>query len=168
MASGKTTVGQLVAGRLGRRFVDLDQVITAAAGRTVSQIFADEGEPGFRRREAEALRQVAEAGGMVVATGGGAACAEANLTLMLAAGVVVNLAVTAADAVARAGTDSGRPVLGAAASRSTTADPLAGVVALLASREPFYTRAHHRIDTAGKSPQAVADEVVELLEAKPR
>lgn len=166
MASGKTTVGRIVARRLGWRFADVDQVIAAAAGRPVPQIFADEGESGFRRREAEALRSVAGSRGMIIATGGGAACADANLALMLASGRVVALAVTAADALARAGTGRGRPVLGAATAQSA-GDPVEGVAALLAAREPFYARAHHRIDTAGKSPDGVAAEVLELLEADP-
>jgi shikimate kinase len=163
MASGKTTVGRLVAARMGWAFRDLDQIITAAAGRSVAQLFADpaEGEAGFRRREAAAVREAATLRRAVIATGGGAACVEENLTRMLETGHVVALSVSPAEAVRRAGTVSSRPLLARAA------DPRAAATELLAAREPFYDRAHARIDTVGKRPDAVAEEVVRLLDAEP-
>ncbi|MES1205801.1 MAG: shikimate kinase [Pseudomonadota bacterium] len=165
MASGKTTVGRILAAKLRWRFLDLDGVITDAAGLSVEQIFAREGEAGFRARESEALRQAAASPRAVVATGGGAACVEPNLALMLASGRVVTLLVAPGDAVRRAGPASGRPLLAPAAG---AADPLAAAFRLLAAREPFYARAHHRVETSGKSPEDVADEVLRLLDADPR
>jgi shikimate kinase len=154
-------VGRIVAARLGWTFHDLDQLIVARAGRSVAQLFADpaEGEAGFRRREAEAVREASALRGAVVATGGGAAAVEDNLTCMLGAGRVVALSVSAAEAVRRAGTDGSRPLL-------ATPDPRAAASALLAARAPFYDRAHHRVDTGGKRPEAVAEEVIRLLEAE--
>ena len=157
MASGKTTVGRIVAAELNWQFRDLDQVITDAAARSVPQIFADEGEAGFRGRESEALRAASAWRRTVVATGGGAACSDANLALMLASGRVVALSVTADEVARRAGGDSGRPLLTSAAAAST----------LLAARAPFYARAHNQVDTVGKSPEVVAAEVLSLLEADP-
>jgi shikimate kinase len=163
MASGKTTVGRLIAARLGWGFHDLDQIVVSAAGRSVAQLFADpaEGEAGFRRREAEAVRAAAALRGVVIATGGGAACIEDNLTRMLAAGRVVTLSVSPAEAVRRAGTDGSRPLL------ANQADPRAAAAELLAARATFYERAHHRVDTAGKRPEAIAEEVIRLLDAEP-
>lgn len=161
MASGKTTVGRLVATRVGWRFHDLDHDITAAAGRSVARIFADEGEEGFRRREREALRIATRLTGAVIATGGGAACDEENLVLMLASGTVIALAVTADEVVRRAGPDSGRPLL----VQAPAAPPPGEVAAaLLAARQSFYARAHHRVDTMGKTPQEVAHEVLGLID----
>lgn len=163
MASGKTTVGRIVAARKGWEFRDLDQLITDAAGRSVAQLFADpaEGEAGFRRREAAAVREAAALRRVVVATGGGAACVEENLVTMLNAGRVFTLVVSPEEAVRRAGGDGSRPLLARAA------DPGAAAAELLATRARFYARAHARIDTAGKAPEAVAEEVVRLLDAEP-
>jgi shikimate kinase len=111
MASGKTTVGRLLAERLEWAFVDLDKLIEDGAGGTVADIFAAEGEEGFRKRETEALREVAQRRKTVIATGGGAPCREENLEAMLGAGRVFWLEVSPEEAVQRAGKASGRPLL---------------------------------------------------------
>jgi shikimate kinase len=154
MGSGKTTVGELVAAQLGWAFADLDQDIAAAAGLTIPEIFAREGEAGFRRRETEALRAAAGGRRAVVATGGGAACREENLALMLSAGRVVALRVSPAEAVRRAGRRSGRPLL------DGRADPLVAATELLAARQPFYARAHLHVETDGRGPEDAARAVL--------
>lgn len=153
MATGKTTVGRILAARLGWKLVDLDEVIAAEAGRTVPEIFAAEGEAGFRAREVRAVQAVSAQRRVVVATGGGAACREENLVRMLGAGRVVALAITAEEAVRRARGGAGRPML-------SGQDPVATATALLAAREPFYARAHLQVDTVGRLPQDVAREVL--------
>src|SRR5262245_29303677 len=106
MATGKTTVGRLLAARLGWQMIDLDDEIVRAAGMSVKEIFAARGEAAFREEEARAVREACARPRTVVATGGGAVCREENLAGMLAAGTVVALAVTPDEAVRRAGAAS--------------------------------------------------------------
>jgi shikimate kinase len=153
MGTGKSTVGRLLAASLARPFHDLDDLIVQAAGRPIAEIFRTEGEAAFRSLERRALLRAlegdAEQGGAVLATGGGAACREENLTLMLDRAVVVALSATPEEVLRRTGEASGRPLLDGAG------DPLATARELLAAREPFYSRAHVRIDTVGKRPEEV-------------
>src|SRR4051812_23973084 len=161
MGTGKSTVGRLLAAEIGFAFTDLDDVITRAAGRSVPQIFASEGEAGFRAREEAAVRAAAAMRRTVIATGGGAACREANLAAMLAAGRVVALSAPPAEVLRRTGGGAGRPLL------QGKGDPEAVAAALLAEREPFYARAHVRVDTVGKAPAEVAREVLRALGLRP-
>jgi shikimate kinase len=161
MTSGKSSVGRVVAERLGWAFADLDQVVTAAAQASVAQIFASEGEAGFRRREAQAVAAASGWTRTVVATGGGAACHEESLRLMLQAGRVVALEISPEEVVRRANGGAGRPLLAGAT------DPLAVVTELLRARAPFYARAHHRVVTDGLAIDAVAANVLEVLDGFP-
>jgi shikimate kinase len=162
MATGKTTVGRLVAERLNRRFLDLDHLVEEAAGMKVPELFRTQGEPAFRKAEAEALRRALGTDDVVLATGGGAACREDNLRLMLAEGFVVALSAPPSEVLKRTGGASGRPLLDGAA------DPLAEAQRLLGQREPFYARAHLRVDTVGKAPQDVAAEIVAAVRQEGR
>jgi len=157
MATGKTTVGRILAARLGWRLVDLDDVIAREAGQSVTRIFEGEGEAGFRARETRALGAVSRERKVVVATGGGAACHEGNLRTMLDVGRVVALAITPEEAVRRARGGAGRPLL-------SGPDPVATATALLAGRAPFYARAHFSVDTVGRMPQDVARDVLAWVE----
>jgi len=158
MATGKTTVGKLVAERLGRRFLDLDGLIEETAGKTIAELFRSDGEPAFRRAETQALRAALATEDTVVATGGGAACREDNLQAMLAAATVVALSATPLEVLRRTGGASGRPLLDRAE------DPLTLATRLLGEREPFYARAHLRIDTVGRSAEEVAALVADAVE----
>jgi shikimate kinase len=89
MASGKSTVGPVLAARLGRRFIDLDLIIEAKVGCAVVELIRREGEERFREIETETLREAASQGGAVIAPGGGAIMREENLELMSRLGITV-------------------------------------------------------------------------------
>ena len=89
--SGKTTLGRMAAQTLGREFVDVDQVIEAQAGMTIPEIFAKEGEAGFRARERSAIEGLCKTGGRVIAAGGGAPLDPANRRAFRRNGCVVYL-----------------------------------------------------------------------------
>ena len=154
MGSGKSSVGKIVAERLGYRFIDLDAEIVAAAGCSINDIFARNGEQAFRTLESSCLEQVLSAGnGRVVATGGGAVISAPNRTLMRKRGVIINLKVTLGQVLTRLKGCSDRPLLAGedAAERATT---------LMNEREQFYADAAIRIDTDGKSVEDVAAEIL--------
>jgi shikimate kinase / 3-dehydroquinate synthase len=153
MAAGKTTVGQLVAARLGLPFIDLDDVVTEAAGMPVRDLFAAHGETEFRRLESEALRGLVERDA-VIATGGGTPCHADNLALMRARGLVVSLGVSLEAALGRVGDPASRPLL---------ARPEEEITALHRDRVPVYRQAHAVVATEGKSPDEVAREVTDLI-----
>jgi shikimate kinase len=153
--SGKSTVGAALAELLGLPLHDTDAAIEAAQGRTISDIFIEDGEPAFRALErAEVARAVAEDDG-VLALGGGAPVDPATAQL-LAGQTVVFLDVGIADASKRVGFDQSRPLL--------AVNPRASWVRLMNERRPVYEAvATFRVDTAGRTPQDVAAEVAGLL-----
>ncbi|UFS69654.1 shikimate kinase [Geomonas sp. RF6] len=159
MGCGKTSVGQVLAAITGFRFVDLDRAIVEEAGATVKEIFAGEGEPAFRRLESEVLAKVAQEEGIIVSTGGGAVIAEDNRSVMRQHGTIVNLTASVAALVERLSGDSERPLL--------QDDPSGERIAtLMASREGYYADADLRIDTTGKTVEAIAAEIVHFMEGE--
>jgi shikimate kinase len=156
MGAGKSTVGRMVAERMGLPFVDLDDVVELAAGRTVARIWADSGEAAFRAAESEALASLTPVGPSVVACGGGIVLADVNRAVLKSLGRVVYLRVSAEEALARVGGGDSRPLLaggGAAVAQR-----------LLEAREAVYAAvADVVIETTGRGPEDVAEDVVEAL-----
>ena len=146
--AGKTTVGELLAQRLGVPFRDVDADIVELAGKPIADIFTQDGEPEFRRIEAEAVvRALAEHDG-VLALGGGAVLAEHT---------VVFLNVGMAEGVRRTGLSTARPLLAGVNPRST-------FKALLDARLPLYREvATVEIDTDKQEPPGLVDEIVAAL-----
>ncbi len=157
MGAGKSTVGALLAGLLGRDVVDLDAEIERTVGRPVAQIFAEEGEERFRGLESEALRRLAELPPAVVACGGGIVLRDENRRLMKALGTVVYLEVSAGEALARIGNVEGRPLLaeGGVSAAST----------LLQARVGLYRAvADFTLDTDACTPTELAREIAGMLD----
>ncbi len=162
MATGKSTVGPLVADRLGYRFVDLDWMVEARARQTVEELFA-QGEGVFRAAEAEALAETARGRNLVVATGGGTLATPGNLAVARRAGAVVWLRSSAEATLRRLGDARGRPLLAGADGRPLRGPALeARVRALSAAREPLYAQADRVADADG-APDVVARQVAESL-----
>ena len=153
MGSGKTTVGKVLADFLGCPFMDLDDLVEKKAGKSIPEIFAQDGEATFRQLEARILRQTVEKYGentVVLALGGGAVLAPASASLLHDKTVCIYLRATLDTLLGRlAGETAGRPLADAA-----FADRLA-------AREPIYEEtAHVIIDTDGLVPDEVADEII--------
>jgi len=159
MGSGKSTVGRLLAEGLGRRFIDMDQAIEADAGRTISEIFAAEGEAGFRAREAGLIARLDERGGdAVIATGGGAPCALDAMAALQRAGLVVWLRVDVDEVFGRIDIAK-RPLL--AGDRDAARMKW---VAIEVARRSCYARADVQIERGHRDSRAVADELARWLD----
>ena len=153
MGSGKTTVGKVLADFLGCSFMDLDDLVVKKAGKSIPDIFAQDGEPAFRELEAQVLRQTVgkyAENTVVLALGGGAVLAPASAALLQEKTTCIYLRATLDTLLGRlAGETVGRPLADDA------------MAARLAEREPIYEKtAHVIIDTDGLSPDEVADEIV--------
>jgi shikimate kinase/3-dehydroquinate synthase len=152
--TGKSTVGQLVAARLGFPFRDLDHEIEQRAGCPITAIFARQGEAHFRELESSLLQEALAGERQVIATGGGAVLREANRAAMRRHGLVICLEAQPETIVARLSTQAGvRPLL-------ADGDPLSRVRALKAERAAYYAEADWTIHTDLLTPEAVAAEVV--------
>lgn len=150
MGAGKTTIGRVLAKRLGMSFVDSDHEIEARTGVRIPTIFEIEGEEGFRRREALVIADLASAGGLVVATGGGVVLKAENRANLKSSGFVAYLNVPPHLLHERIRHDKSRPLL-------QVEDPLARLKELHALRDPLYREvADLVIDSSRLNAQAVA------------
>ena len=155
MGSGKSAVGQALAERLDRELVDLDALVEAGAGRPVVTIFEEEGEAGFRAREAAAVRAATARSPGVLSCGGGVVLDPENVAALRRYGTVVWLRVSPEVAAARLGDDQGRPVL-----RGMTGRLVERLASLTAAREAAYRVAADAVVDANGPLHDVVEEVV--------
>jgi len=156
MGAGKTTVGRLVADALGVGFLDTDELVEQQAGRTVAEIFVDEGEARFRELERKAVAEALATHQGVLALGGGAVL-DAGTRELLVGHPVVFLRVGLSDAAQRVGLGVSRPLL--------LGNVRGRMKQLLDERTPVYEAvARHVVDTDGRSADEVAAEVRSVVE----
>lgn len=155
MGTGKSAIGRILAEITGLEFYDLDCIVEQRAGRSIPEIFAAEGEAGFRRRESEAVAEIVDRRGFVLALGGGTLLCEANFAALDSAGIMVCLTAHPETIAARLRNDTTRPLLQAG-------DRVERLRQLLDERGKIYARIPRRVCTDGRSPTEVAAEVARI------
>ncbi len=161
-ATGKTTLARLLAQRLGWDWIDADVEVEHRAGKAIARVFAEDGEPAFRDLEAQVTAELCQRTRLVIAAGGGAPMRSETRRAMRAGGNVVWLTARPETILARmsgdATTADRRPAL-------TDRSALEEILHLLAKREPIYREAAHlEVDTDGKTPEDLADEILGRLQ----
>lgn len=155
MGCGKSSVGRRLAALTGHRFVDTDELVAQAAGKSIPEIFASAGEPGFRDIEAGVLEDLVGVAGIVLATGGGVILRESNRATLRTIGTVAWLDAQPDALFERASRSQRRPLL-------QTADPRRTFDDLLAARRPIYeAAADFRLDSTGLEHETVAQGILE-------
>ena len=156
MGTGKSTVGQALAQRLGRPFIDVDEQIERETGRPIRKIFAEDGEAEFRHWEQQMIQRVTQRDGQVIATGGGAVMNPENLAALQRHGWLVWLKAEPDVILQRVGDIRTRPLL-------DVGDPRSRVGELLALRQATYAKAAVMVETSRRSVHDVVEEIYRQL-----
>lgn len=157
MGSGKSTIGNILAKKLGRDFQDSDHFIENRTGVDIARIFDIEGESGFRDRESNALENLLGQNNQVVATGGGSVMRKKNQALLRAKGYIIFLDTTVSQQIQRLRRDKKRPLL-------QTDNPRERLEALLNARRPIYLDlADLAVKTDRKQARRLASEIINQL-----
>ncbi len=157
MGTGKSAVGRVLAQRMERPFIDLDEEIERRVGLPILDIFRTQGEASFRRCESDVAADIAARRGCVVSTGGGVVLDPANIEILGRGGVLICLTATVPTLLARLADDEQRPLL-------PSGDRGAAAERLLRERMPLYEALPCRIDTDGLDPQEVATEALRIFQ----
>jgi shikimate kinase len=152
MGCGKTTVGMLLAERVGCRFIDCDAQIAEAAGMEIRDIFRLRGEPCFRRLERDFIESLRGVDG-VVSTGGGAVLDRRNTSALRERGLVIYLKTSPERILSNIGDDDSRPLL-------DVPDRLAEITRLMAAREPLYEEAAHLVVESRETPCQTVNRII--------
>lgn len=156
MGTGKSATGRLVAQDLDRSFVDMDTLIEARAGKKISAIFADEGEPHFRRLEHDLAVELSRENNLVIACGGGIVLNPANIDAFSQTGLVICLHADPDEILERVAKQSHRPLL------EGDTDKAQAIRDLLAKRQSLYQAIPMGINTNGHKPADTAREVLKI------
>jgi shikimate kinase len=155
MGTGKTTVGKALAKMLHMKLVDVDEEIEISLKMTINDIFKIYGEPYFRDIETAMIKKLSRNRNCVISTGGGAVLRDENMEAMKENGIVFCLDANAETILERTGNNEDRPLL-------KVENPKRKIEELLSYRKPFYEKAGIMIETGGKTPLQIAEEIMEL------
>lgn len=157
MATGKTTIGQIIAKQLRLKFVDTDELIVIRQGLSIPEIFEKFGEEAFRKMETKIAGELAKESGLVISTGGRMMLDPVNVALLTQTGHVFCLTATADEILTRLGEDTvnTRPLL-------AVPDPKAKITALLEERKKGY-QCFQKVSTSKKEPSEVAQDLLALI-----
>lgn len=162
MGTGKTSTGKVLAQRLGKAFIDMDNRIEEEQGVSIPEIFETKGEPHFRQLEKDLVKKLSERANAVISTGGGTIKDPENVALLKKSGLIVCLTASPEVILERTERKGERPVLDGA----DKGDRLSAIEKLLAEREQFYKQADYFIDTGDMSPLQVAERIVHTLKSR--
>jgi shikimate kinase len=157
MGAGKTRVAKCLARKLCRDWVSTDAVIVKQEGRPIADIFAEQGEPYFRRLEQRVVAEAAGKSGIIIDCGGGVPVNPQNMSWLKARGCVFYLAASPEVIYQRVRRQKHRPLL------AGEDDPLPRIRALLAQRQPFYASADYVVDTDGRTVEDTCEDVHRIL-----
>ena len=158
MGTGKTSLGKLLATRLGRPFIDIDKKIEDEAQLSIPKIFERYGEEHFRELERLAVKELSTRRGLVIATGGGTIKDVENLRLLKSSGVLICLTTEPEEILNRTARRGERPVLDGGGD-----ERLETIKRLLAERKKFYDQADYQVDTTEWSPIQIIDDICKYL-----
>ncbi|MFH1868784.1 MAG: shikimate kinase [Candidatus Omnitrophota bacterium] len=156
MGTGKTVVSKILASRLKMQRLCVDDMIEWKVGKPVSRIFAEDGEPFFRKIESDMVGAVSKDRDSVIDAGGGIVIDEHNVKHLKEHGILFCLTAREDVILKRTSKYNNRPLLDAQ-------DPLARIKNLLSERKEYYTRADHIVDTSDITPDEAADKIVEIM-----
>ncbi len=154
MGTGKTVTGRVLADRTGLELVDMDSLIEERAGKLISEIFATDGESGFRKLERALAHELSQREGLIISTGGGVVLDPANLADFSRSGLVVCLTASPETVFQRLENDTTRPLL--------SGDKKEQISAILESRRPLYDAIEHQIDGDRLDPEGRAEAILKL------
>jgi shikimate kinase len=164
MGSGKSTIGPLLANAIGYDFKDVDRMIEQWIGRSINEIFRDEGEEHFRRLERKVVEYVCDLNRVVVALGGGTLNDLSSFARITEAGILIYLKMTPDQLFERLRTKTNRPMLAGLSGEELDEEPLrARIWDLFRSREPYYNRADITVMTGDVAADPVIEEIVRKL-----
>ncbi len=158
MGTGKSTIGQRLAQRLGRDFVDMDAQLEAHFGKPIAAVFAEEGEPAFRLAEIRLCQQLAQQQSLVIATGGGALVNPSSRHELAQSGVLICLTASIDEILRRLEQFADRPLLD-----GTLAERQQRVRDLLHERRQAYAAIPHQVDTTGRTPEQIVERILDVV-----